>query len=405
MSEQAVWVTGIGAVTAAGPDASSLLEAMRAEHSFVAPVSELGGIAAARVRAFSRDKSSKHLDRSAAMFLAAASEAWSDAGLVTSHPTRTMVVEGSSMGPLAEVLTTHEALMLAKGRRTPRPSYLIRFMPGAGGVAFAQRHEVRGPVLQLSAGSVSAALAIGEAWEKIAFGSADVVVAGGAECPLQKEIIESFRAAGLVVSGENGRAACRPFADTRNGTVLGEGAGALVLESSHHAASRGKRPRAILRGFHAVSEGYSMTAPEPRGQGVQEAASNAMNDVSMDEIGWIKVHGTGTILNDAAECSGLFQLFGERLTRIPLSGLKPMIGHCLGASGVVEAVASILALEEGFVPATLGTRDIDPELPPIHVARRLEPSNGSSALLLSESFGGRCAAMVLSDSGAVSESA
>lgn len=403
MSEQAVWVTGIGAVTAAGSDAPSLLDAMKAEHSFVAPVPGLGGIAAARVRAFSRDRSSKHLDRNAAMFLAAASEAWSDAGLVASHPTRTMVIEGSSLGPLAEVLSTHEALMQAKGRRTPRPSYLIRFMPGAGGMAFAQRHEIRGPVLQLSAGSVSAALAIGEAWEKIATGSADAVVAGGAECPLQKVIIESFRAARLVVSGGNGRAACRPFADARNGTVLGEGAGALVLESSHHAASRGKTPRAILRGFHAVSESYSMTAPEPHGQGVQEAARKAMDDVSMDEIGWIKVHGTGTILNDAAECNGLFELFGERLARIPLSGLKSMIGHCLGASGAVEAVASILALEEGFVPATLGACHIDPKLPRIHVARRLEASSGSSALLLSESFGGQCAAMVLSHSDSVPE--
>ncbi len=399
MSGRMVWVTGLGAVTGAGVGTAPLLDALRAGRSSVRPVAELGGLPAARAPDPPRDRRARHLERSAALFLAAAQEAWRDAGLgdegaAVSDPARCGVIEGSSLGPLADALETLRA-RLATGDGALRPSGLVRFMTGAGGAALAHCHRLRGPVLHLSAGSVSAACAIGEAFQKIAAGLADVVVAGGAECPLQRDVIEHFRLAGILATPIDGESACRPFDARRTGTVLGEGAGVLVLEDAGHAARRGARPRAVVSGFGLTCEAFSMISPEPGGAGVAESVRAALGARPPDAIGWIKAHGTGTKLNDAAEVRGIASVFGTRLGEVPLTSLKPALGHALGASGAVEAVAALLALEAGFVPPTLGTESLDPELPPCRVALSAEPSDAREALLLSESFGGRCAALAV----------
>ena len=399
MSGRIVWVTGLGAVTGAGVGTAPLLDALRAGRSSVCPLPELDGLPAAPAPDPPRDRRARHLERSAALFLAAAQEAWRDAGLgdegaAVSDPARCGVIEGSSLGPLADALETLRA-RLASGDGALRPSGLVRFMTGAGGAALAHCHRLRGPVLHLSAGSVSAACAIGEAFQKIAAGLADVVVAGGAECPLQRDVIEHFRLAGILATPIDGELACRPFDARRTGTVLGEGAGVLVLEDAGHAARRGARPRAVVSGFGLTCEAFSMISPEPGGAGVAESVRAALGARPPDAIGWIKAHGTGTKLNDAAEVRGIASVFGTRLGEVPLTSLKPALGHALGASGAVEAVAALLALEAGFVPPTLGTERLDPELPPCRVALSAEPSDAREALLLSESFGGRCAALAV----------
>ena len=396
MSGRMVWVTGLGAVRGAGVGTAPLLDALRAGRSSVRPVAELDGLPAARAPDPPRDRRARHLERSAALFLAAAEEAWHDAGLgdEVPDPARYGVIEGSSLGPLADVLETLRA-RLATGDVALRPSGLVRFMTGAGGAALAHCHRLRGPVLHVSAGSVSAACAIGEAFQKIAAGLADVVVAGGAECPLQRDVIEHFRLAGILATPVDGESACRPFDERRTGTVLGEGAGVLVLEDAEHAAGRGARPRAVVSGFGLTCEAFSMISPEPGGAGVAESVRAALGARPPDAIGWIKAHGTGTKLNDAAEVRGIASVFGTRLGEVPITSLKPALGHALGASGAVEAVAGILALECGFVPPTLGTERLDPELPPCRVALRAEPSDAREVLLLSESFGGRCAALAV----------
>lgn len=220
-------------------------------------------------------------------------------------------------------------------------------------------------------------------------------MAGGAECPLQRDVIEHFRLVGILAKPSNGDVACRPFDARRTGTVLGEGAGALVLEDAGHAARRGARPRGVVTGFGLTCEAFSMVSPEPGGAGVAESVRAALGARSLESIGWIKTHGTGTKLNDAAEVRGIATVFGPRLTEVPLTSLKPALGHALGASGAVEAVAGLLALEGGFVPPTLGTERADPELPPCRIALSAEPSDAREALFLSESFGGRCAALAV----------
>jgi 3-oxoacyl-[acyl-carrier-protein] synthase II len=398
VTDREVWITGLGANTAAGAGTGPLLELLLAGNSAVHPQSELGGLPAGRAPDPAHDAVTRRLDRSAALFVAAAEEAWQDAGLPQDaiDVERCGLIEGSCLGPLGDVLTALRARVAENGKAAPRPTGLLRFMPGGGGAAFAHLHRLRGPVLHVSAGSVSSSCAIGEALQKITAGFLDVVVTGGSECPLQPDVIEYFRAAGILGAPRNGDPVCCPFDARRSGTVLGEGAGVLVLEAANHAVRRGARPRAIVTGFGLSRETYSMIRPDPAGTGVAEAARAALGGVRFAEIGWIKAHGTGTKINDAAECQGLAALFGQRLPRAPISSLKPMLGHCLGASGAVEAVATVLAVERGVIPPTLGTTQIDPTLPACTVATQVQSSSTRRALILAESFAGRCAAVVVS---------
>ncbi len=412
MSTSEVWITGLGALTAVGADTSALARALLGGCSGLKPMPAVSGTSAGIVQEVPRDRLARRLDRSASLFLAAAAEAWCSAGLDAEslNAGRCAVTEGSSLGSMSELLDTASAYAGAESdtaRVAPegatqaivhskaRPSALLRFMSGAGGAAFAQAHGITGPVLHISAGSVSAACAIGEAFRWIAGGRADVVVAGGAECPLNPGIVEHFRAAGILADRTDTERPCRPFDTTRMGTVLGEGAGVLVLESNDHAWRRGAEPRAVLRGYGLSCETYSMFAPDPNGVGVTAAAEQALRVSGRCRVGWIKTHGTGTRQNDAAECRGLAELFGSDLRHTPLTALKPLLGHCLGASGSVETVASVLALDEHIVPPSLGTKRVDPELPSCTVVMQTQESHAEDILLLAESFGGRCAALLI----------
>ena len=387
-----VWITGIGAVTAAGPGCAALRALLRDAGSAVRPDAGLGGRPAARCLAPPRDRAARRLDRGAALFRAACVEAWAGAGLGRGPaPARAGLIEGSSLGPMCGVLEDH-ARLLDDPRRRARPSDLTRFMTGAGGALFAQEARIRGPVLHLSAGSVSAACAIGDAFERVASGRLDVAVAGGAESPLHPGIVATFDAAG-VLSPAGAAAPCRPFDAARAGTVLGEGAAALVIESEAHARRRGAAPLARIAGYGFCAEAYDLTAPDPEGAGVREAIGAALGTRPASDIGWVKAHGTGTVLNDAAELRALSLLLGPRLAALPVTSLKPSLGHCLGASGAVEAVAAVLALGESLVPATLGHHEPDEALPACLVPRAPLRRSGP-ALLLSESFGGRCAALL-----------
>lgn len=307
---------------------------------------------------------------------------------------RCAVIEGSSLGSLGDLLSEHTAFLARGDHRPPSPLTLVRYTPGAGGALLAHTHAVHGPVYYLSAGSVSAMCAIGEAYLKVASGMVDVALTGGGESPLQRDVAAAFLASGVLARDNGAPAACRPFDRHRSGTVLGEGAGALVLESAEHAHARGAHVRAVVTGYGIACETTSMTAPDPTGAGVAAAARQALGAAGARAVGWVKTHGTGTKLNDVAECRGLAQVLGGAMPDVPLTALKAAIGHSMGASGGVEAAAAALAVERGAVPPSFGTEEVDPELPPCRIVRRAEPCDGRAALLLGESFGGRCAALV-----------
>lgn len=270
-------------------------------------------------------------------------------------------------------------------------------MCGSGGSAFAQTHRLEGGAAYLSAGSVSSALAILEGARQVSTGALDIAVAGGAEAPFQEDVEAALHAAGVLAPSD---AACRPFTVGRVGTQLGEGSAALILEAADRASKRGVSPLAVLDGWGQASEFYSMVAPETEGSGVRRATLDSLRDSISADLGSIKLHGTGTQRGDAAEARGLSEAIGSELSCIPASGLKSALGHCLGASGAIEAVAMILALKEGFVPATVGWTGADPELPEMLLSDQIQAPVGPKALLLSESFGGKTVALTFSVEGA-----
>lgn len=397
MNARRVVITGVGAVSAAGIGAASLLELVLAGRSAVRPLASLDGLPAGAAPELPPDRRTRRLDRAARLFVAASEEAWQDAGLAMQPEDggRFALIEGSSLGSLADMLDEHREYVERHDHRPPSPAALIRYMAGAGGAFLAQVHQIHGPVFHLSAGSVSAMVAIGEAYQKIASGVADVALAGGGDCPLQREVAAVFAASGILAHEAGASAPCRPFDRRRTGTVLGEGAGAVVLESEEHALARGARIRAVASGYGLSCEAGSMMAPDSDGSGVAAAALQALGEAGAPPVGWVKTHGTGTRLNDSAECRGLARVFGAELPESPLTSLKAAIGHSFGASGGVETALAVLATELGVVPPSVGTEQVDPDLPPCRIALGTERSRSGAALLLAESFGGRCAALVL----------
>ena len=397
MISNRVAITGVGAVSAAGIGARALIDLVLEGRSGVRPDAALGGLPSGAAPELPTDRRTRRLDRAARLFVAAADEAWADAGLpaVPEDGARYAVIEGSSLGPLGDLLSEHQSFLESGEKGPPSPLTLVRYTPGAGGSMLAHEHQVHGPVFYVSAGSVSAMLAIGEAYLKVACGMVDVALTGGAECPLQSDIAAAFVAAGILTR-DNGRpAACRPFDRHRAGTVLGEGAGALVLESEAHARARGARIHALIGGFGMACETTSATAPDPEGSGVAAAARLALEQAGAPDVAWVKAHGTGTKLNDVAECRGLQKLLGSRFAEVPVTSLKAALGHAMGASGAIESVAAALALGRGMVPPSFGTEDVDPELGSCRIATRAERSAAGVALVLGEGFGGRCAALVM----------
>ena len=387
-----VWITGMGAVTGSGLGTAPLADALRVGRSAVRRQAS-GPEWAAPVMMPETGREAKRLDRSAQLFLAAAQEAWAEAGLQGDRfdPFRIGLFEGSSLGPMGAII--EESRCPGSTASPARARRLARLMTGAGGATFAQTYGIRGPVLHLSAGSVASAAALGEGFWQVATGRLDLVVAGGGEATLHPDVAATFRVAGILGASDDWP--CRPFDRRRNGTVLGEGAGAFVLEAAEHARRRGAERRATVLGYACVTESHGFVAPDPDGTGVSDAARAALEIAGRPRLAWIKAHGTGTLTNDLAECRGLSQLLGPVLETVPLTSLKSTVGHCLGASAAIEAAGAMLAMRDSIVPATVGTEEPDPALPPCRVATEPIWAASGAVLLLAESFGGRCAALVI----------
>jgi 3-oxoacyl-[acyl-carrier-protein] synthase II len=220
-----------------------------------------------------------------------------------------------------------------------------------------------------------------------------VALAGGGEAPLHPDILATFREAGIL--SPDPEWPCRPFDVRRLGTVLGEGAGVVVLEAADHARRRGAQRIGVLAGYEMVTEQCGMVAADENGAGVAAAAGAALRMAGTKRLAWIKAHGTGTRSNDLAEVMGLASMLSAELPGVPVTSLKSTVGHSLGASGIVELVAALVALRERCVPATVGSGELDPALPRCDIACSPRQATTGDVLLLSESFGGRTAALVV----------
>jgi 3-oxoacyl-[acyl-carrier-protein] synthase II len=331
--------------------------------------------------------------------LAAALMAVEDAELIITPNSelRTGVLVGSGRGG---VITSEKnmAALLTKGPRAVSPFYTPMSLVNMASGYISMKLGAKGPCLDVSTACATGTHALGEAMKIIQRGDADVMIAGGAEASLTPLVLAGFcQAKALSVRNEEPDKASRPFDRDRDGFVLAEGAGVLVLEDLGHAEKRGAKIYAELAGYGLTSDAYHYTKPDPTGNGPARAMSLALSDavVRPEEIYYINAHGTSTVSNDRVETLAIKKTFGEQAYKLAVSSSKSMLGHMLGAAGAVEAAITALALRDGIIPPTINYKTPDPECDLDFVPGKARKKNIQAALSNSLGFGGINAALVL----------
>jgi len=371
-----VAVTGVGPLTPIGIGRSAFWESLKAGRSGVRRVEDrvdLTGIdvkIAAPVDDFDPHdsidpKKARRLDRATQMALAAASLALLDAGIDLSDVDldRFGAVVGTGIGGM-ETYDDSFRTMLERGPRRVSPFFVPRMMPNALAGEISIAHGLRGASFGVVSACASGAHAIGLAADLIAHGPLERAVAGGAEAVLIPVTFAGFtRMGALSKRNEEPERASRPFDAERDGFVMGEGAGILLLEAYDLAVARGARIYAELRGFGLSADATHITAPAEDGAGASRAMEMAMRraGVTPDEVNYINAHGTSTLPNDRAETVAIKNSFGPAARRVKISSTKSQVGHLLGAAGAVEAIATVLTMEHGLIPATLNYEHPDPQ--------------------------------------------
>lgn len=344
-------------------------------------------------------KKIRKMDRFSQLAFAAAKMAIEDAKLdmEKEDPFRVGVIVGSGIGGLSTVAAEHKVL-LEKGPRRVSPFMIPMLITNIAAGEIAIAHNIQGPNYSLSSACATSNHTIGDALRLIRYGDADVIIAGGSEAAVTPLGLAGFCSArALSTRNDDPEHASRPFDKERDGFVMGEGAGIVILESLEHALSRGVSIRAELIGYGATDDAYHITAPSPDGQSAARAMSNALADggIKPEEVGYINAHGTSTPLNDKVETLAIKKVFGDYAYKIPISSSKSMIGHLLGAAGVVELIATILSMEKEILPPTINYEFPDPECDLDYVPNKARPKKINVALSNSLGFGGHNATLVV----------
>jgi 3-oxoacyl-[acyl-carrier-protein] synthase II len=373
MSKRRVVITGLGCVTALAESADGLFSALCEGKSGVStiesfdasayPVKIGGEIRNFDVTKYVDQRESKRMDRFTQYAVAAAKQAVEDSGLDFSKEDvfQAGVIVGTGIGGLKEIEDQHLRL-LDKGPRKVSPFCVPRLMANAAGGTIAIVYGLRGPNFCVSSACASGNNAIGEAFSNIVCGRSDIMITGGAEAALTPIGLASFCAArSLSVRNDDPQGSSRPFDRDRDGFILSEGAGVVVLEEESRARKRGAKIYAELLGYSANDDGYHITAPRPDGDGAASAMQLALNDagVNKDQISYINAHGTSTQLNDVAESAAIRNVFGQQAYKIPVSSTKSCLGHLLGASGAVELIVCVKAINESIIPPTINLENPD----------------------------------------------
>jgi 3-oxoacyl-[acyl-carrier-protein] synthase II len=404
-----VVVTGLGLVTPLGTGIEANWEKLVAGRSGIGPItrfdaSSLPARVAGEVRDFEPERfierrDLKKMDIFIQYAVGAAQMAVEDAALPLplGQPERTGVIVGVGIGGITTVEEMYLQLSTGGFRRVS-PFLIPRIIPNMASGQIAMRFGARGPNYATTSACASGAHAIGEALVLIRDGRQDVMLAGGAEAPVCLLGVGGFSAMRALATSFNQEPerASRPFDARREGFVIAEGAGVLVLEELEHARRRGARAYAELIGYGATCDAYHMTQPAPEGAGAAECMAHALADADLDpaEIGYVNAHGTGTPFNDAAETLGMKRVFGEHAARLPVSSTKSMTGHLLGAAGTVEAAYTVLALARGVLPPTINLEEPDPACDLDYVPNRARPASIEVAVSNSFGFGGTNAVLV-----------
>ena len=373
-SYRRVAVTGMGAVTPIGHDVGQFWDSLMNGRHGIAPIthfdaSEYKARLAAEVKDFDpkcrMDKNDiLRSDRYAQFAVCAAAEAVEQSGVIgTVEPERIAVYMGTGIGGMQTFITEHDKLR-AKGPRRVSALFVPMMIANMAAGMIAIRYDCRGTAMPTVTACASGSNAIGEALRLIRHGYADAVIAGGAEAAITETGVAGFINMQALSTSEDPDAASLPFDKKRGGFVIGEGAGALVLEEYEHAVKRGAKILGELVGYGSTCDAYHITAPRPDARGGAQAMKDALSEAGFNgsEKLYINAHGTGTPLNDTAETKAIKDAVGEETARAALiSSTKSMTGHMLGAAGAVEAIACVMALRTGMIPPTIGLNDPDPE--------------------------------------------
>ncbi|GLV47560.1 3-oxoacyl-[acyl-carrier-protein] synthase 2 [Thermus sp. LT1-2-5] len=391
-----VVVTGLGALTPIGVGQEAFHKAQLEGKSGVRPITRFDASAlpvriAAEVdvdpEAFLDKKEIKRLDRFAQYALIAAELALKDAGLEpgTLDPERVGTLVGTGIGGM-ETWEAQSKVFLERGPNRISPFFIPMMIANMASAHIAMRYGFMGPSTTAVTACATGSDAIGQAFRMIQLGEADVVLAGGTEAAITPMAIGAFAVMrALSTRNDAPEKASRPFTLSRDGFVMGEGAGVLVLEAYEHAKARGAKVYAEIVGFGRSADAHHITEPHPEGKGAALAMRRALEDAKVppEAVGYINAHGTSTPVGDRAEVLAIKQVFGDHAKRLMVSSTKSMIGHLLGAAGAVEAIATVQALYHGVIPPTLNLEDPDPELDLDFVP---EPREAQVDYALSNSF-------------------
>ena len=347
-------------------------------------------------------KEARKLDRFAQFALIASDEAVKDADISKENvdPDRVGVIFASGIGGITTF--QDDVMEFARGDGTPRfnPFFIPKMILDIGAGQISMRYGFRGPNFAVVSACASSTNAIIDAYDTIRLGKADIILSGGSEAVICEAGVGGFNAMkALSERNDDPKTASRPFDKDRDGFVMGEGAGVLVLEELEHALARGANIYCEIAGGGATADAYHITAPHPEGLGAKNVMHVALKDANMqpEDIDYINVHGTSTPLGDIAETKAILSVFGDKAYDLNISSTKSMTGHCLGAAGVIEALASILAVTKNVIPPTINHFTDDPDLDPKlnFTFNKAQEKEVNAALSNTFGFGGHNASVII----------
>ena len=402
LAERRVVVTGLGAVTPVGNSVKEFWSAISEGRSGMGPITKFAAAAyptrfAAEVKGFDplrwmEKKEVKKMDPLIHYALAAGVMAVEDAGLdfAKEDAVRCGVLIGSGIGGMTTILDSHKVL-LEKGPDRVSPFFIPSLIINMASGQLSIRYGIRGPNSSVATACATGNHAIGDAFKIIQRGDADVMVAGGAEASIVDMAVAGFCSIrALSTRNDAPEKASRPFDRDRDGFVVGEGAGVVILESLDHALRRDARIYGEIVGYGMTADAYHMTAPDPDGDGATRAMILTLQDagIAPTQVGYINAHGTSTPYNDKTETLAIKRVFGDHAYRLAVSSTKSMIGHLLGAAGGVEAIATLLAIHHGLIPPMINYETPDPECDLDYVPNQARKQQVEVALSNGFGFGG-----------------
>lgn len=408
MNENQVVITGLGVVTPIGIGVKDFCEGLMAGRNGIAKVThfdvtDFRSKLAAEVKDFQVEewidkKSARRMDRFIQFAIASSAMAIEDAGLesLSFDKNRAGVIIGSGIGG-SQTIEDGYSTIQEHGPQKLNPFLVSRLLINMASCMVSIKYGLKGPLSALSVACSTGSNAIGDAFRILQRGDADIMLAGSSEACITPLSYGGFCAARAMTPNDCAENACRPFDKNRDGFVMGEGAGIVVLENLEHALKRGARIYAEIAGYGNTADAYHFTAPEPGGDGMIRVMQAALQDAGMDaeKIGYINAHGTSTVLNDKCESVAIKKVFGQHTKTLKVSSIKSMIGHLMAAAGSVEFVSTVMSVFTGMIPPTINHKEPDADCSLDYVTNGAESLDLNAAMSNSFGFGGGNACLII----------